>query len=174
LAILGGSFRLLVRASLPLVLLFILSACGGSTPAKEPTSSRVVRGPGFTFAAPSAWTARRTPDGAVAKRGDSQVSATVFALLKPYDPSRFGAAAKELDGVAERLAGQAGGAITERVTTVVDGRKIRAYRYESNGARMRIGFLLEGKREYQLLCTSPGAADVDGACSLLFSSFSAA
>jgi hypothetical protein len=123
---------------------------------------------------PAAWTTRRTGSALVASRGESHVSATVFVLLKRYDPTRFGAAAKELDGVAQRLAVQAGGSLTERTTTVVDGRRIRAYRYESKGEHLRIGFVLEGKREYQLLCAAPRATDTDGACSLLFSSFTLA
>jgi len=48
---LARSFRLPARAVLPLALVFILSACGGGT-TTEPVSTRVVRGPGFTFAVP--------------------------------------------------------------------------------------------------------------------------
>jgi hypothetical protein len=85
----------------------------------------------------------------------------------------FDAVAKELDGVAAKLAAQAGGKVTERVTTTVDGRKIRAYRYTGGPTETRIGFVLDGKDEYQLLCQVPeGASDPDGACALLFDSFS--
>jgi hypothetical protein len=167
LAILRGSFRSLARTVLPLAPLFILSACGGST-ASEPVSTRLVHGPGFTFAAPSAWTAARKEGAASARRGDDLVSATVFTLLKTYKPSLFDAAAKELDGVAERLAAQAGETLSERATTTVAGRRIRAYRFGST----RIGFLLEGKREYQLLCKlPPDGSDTDKACELLFKTF---
>ncbi len=123
---------------------------------------------------PAGWATRRTATALVASRGDSQVSATVFTRLKTYAPTRFAEAAKELDGVAAKLAAQSGGSVTESVSTVVDGRKIRAYRFESKGVHMRIGFVLEGRREYQLLCTSPGATDTDGACALLYASFSIA
>lgn len=137
-------------------------------------ATRVVEGPGFSFSVPEGWTTRRTAAGLVASRGGSQVSATVFTLLKPYDPARFGAAARELDGVAARLAARSGGSVTESVTTVVDGRKIRAYRFVSKGIRTRIGFFLDGRREVQLLCTASSATDTDGACALLYASFSTA
>ena len=62
---------------------------------------------------------------------------------------------------------------TESKTTTVDGGKIRAYRFEAKGLQTRVGFVLRGKREYQLLCQA-SSGDPDGACALLFSSFSAA
>lgn len=93
----------------------------------------------------------------VAKHGTALVSVTRFPLLKEYDPARFGAAAKELDRIAARLDPRARGETVE-----VAGRKVRSYRY---GDR-RIGFVLEGKREYQLFCVRAAAA-----CDLLYSSF---
>ena len=50
-------------------------------------------------------------------------------------------------------------------TVDVAGEKIRVYRFGT----MRIGFVLRGKREFQLLCDNVGAA-----CALLFKSFSLA
>jgi len=88
---------------------------------------------------------------------------TTYTLQKPYTPALFAAAAKELDGVAGKLAAAAGTTLNEKQTLTVAGEKIRAYRF---GA-MRIGFVLVGKREYQLLCQ--GATD---ACAALFKSFS--
>jgi hypothetical protein len=115
----------------------------------------------------------RPANGVVARKGDFRVSATTFPLLKTYEPGMFDAVARELDGVAAKLAAQAGGKVTEEVTTTVDGRKIRAYRYSGGRTETRIGFVLDGKREYQLLCEVPtGASDPDGACTLLFDSFS--
>ncbi len=92
---------------------------------------------------------------------------TTFRLLKSYDPARFAAAANELDGVAARLAVQAGGKLTESTTSVVAGRKIRSYRFESKGVPTRIGFVLFGKSEYQLVCSG----NTGSPCDLLFSSF---
>jgi hypothetical protein len=104
------------------------------------------------------------------RSGEKQVSVVVYPLLKPYRPDLFAAAAKELDRVASQLAAKDGQAVSKRETTTVDGRKVRAYRFGTT----RIGFVLVGKREYELLCElRPDGSDTDGACALLFASFSA-
>jgi hypothetical protein len=121
-----------------------------------------VRGTGFTFDVPEGWNVSTPKDAVVARHGSALVSVTRFPLLKPYDPAEFGAVAKELDRVAGQLAKQAGGSLDAKETTTVAGRKIRAYRYRGN----RIGFVLDGRREYQLFCKQAGDA-----CDLLFSSF---
>ena len=110
---------------------------------------------------------RKTGKNLVATKGNGLVSVTRFTLIKPYEPAKFQAAAKELDGVAAQLAEQNGGKVTKRETTRVAGRKIRAYTIAANGRTMRIGFVLDDKSEYQLVCS--GAART--ACDLLFSSF---
>jgi hypothetical protein len=121
---------------------------------------------------PQSWRVTRPANGVVARKDNFRVSVTTFPLLKTYEPGMFDAVARELDGVAAKLAAQAGGKVTERVTTTVDGRKIRAYRYTGGPTQTRIGFVLDGKREYQLLCEAPtGASDPNGACTLLFDSF---
>src|SRR6185437_5662469 len=116
LAMFGGSFRLAARASLPLALLFILSACGGSTTTTA-SPAQGVRGTGFTIEAPAGWQVARTARVVTARRGSALVSVSVFPLVKAYDPAIFDRAAKELDGVARRLAERAGGTITESKTT---------------------------------------------------------
>jgi hypothetical protein len=130
-----------------------------------------VRGAGFSFAVPPAGQSSAATGIVAARRGNASVSVRTFTLVKPYDPARFGAAAKELDGIAGKLAAAAGTSLAEKQTTTVDGVKIRAYRFGST----RIGFFLSGRREYQLLCRlAPDGTDRDGACSLLFASFNAA
>jgi hypothetical protein len=121
---------------------------------------------------PQGWQVARRPNRIAARKGDALVSVTLFPLVKPYDPAKFAAAAKELDGVAATLAARAGGTLTERATTTVAGRKIRTYRYTYGDTELRLGFVLDGMREYQLLCQAPAARnDPDGACTLLFDSF---
>jgi hypothetical protein len=161
LAILCDSFRLLARALLPLAVLFILSACGGAK-RQEAHRTQGVRGAGFTALFPAGWRVHRPADGVVARHAGELVSVTAFPLLKPYDPADFAAAARELDHVAARLARQAGEPLASSATVTVANRKVRAYRYGPN----RIGFVLVGKREYQLFC-----ARATTACDLLFSSF---
>jgi hypothetical protein len=102
----------------------------------------------------------------------------VFTLRNPYDPAQFARAARELDRVAAELVARSNAKLTERVTSTVDGKRIRAYRFgarpaNGRGYDARIGFLLQGKREYELYCQdAAGKGDTDGACALLFSSFS--
>ena len=162
---------------LPIVALSA-AACGSST--KQHFAERSVRGPGFRFSAPQAWSVHATATSASAKSSGTPpatVSAAVFRLVKAYSPARFAEATKELDDVAAELARKAGGSITESATTTVAGRKIRAYRFSARSAEgqryeNRIGFVLSGRREVQLLCQVPaGAGDPDGACGLLFDSF---
>jgi hypothetical protein len=152
---------------LPLALLFILAACGSGTKT-HPVSTRVVRGPDFSFSSPSGWRTSRTERVVAVRNGASRVSVTTYTLQKPYRPALFAAAAKELDGIAQKLAAEAGRTLTEKQTVLVDGKRIRAYRFGTT----RIGFVLVGRREYQLLCElPPDGKDAGGACGLLFKSF---
>ncbi len=121
---------------------------------------------------PQGWQVSRKPNRVTAQQGDALVSVTLFALVKPYDPAKFAAVAKELDRVAATLAARAGGILTDRATATVAGRKIRAYRYTRGDVGLRLGFVLENRQEYQLLCQAPTArGDPDDACKLLFASF---
>jgi hypothetical protein len=138
----------------------MLAACGS---AKHAPATRSVAGAGFSVEVPAAWRVSQTRSGMVARAGRTLVSVTVFPLRRPYSPSQFDAAATELDRVATKLAARAGATVSERLTTTVADRRIRAYRY----ARTRVGFVLVDRREYELLCV--GQSD---ACALLFSSFS--
>jgi len=145
---------------LPLAVVSILAACGSGGSHRAETLQ--VSGQGFSFEAPAGWHVSRTKAGVVARGGGSLVSVTRFALRRPYDPSQFAAASAELDRVADKLAAQAGATVTDRSTTTVADRSIRAYSY----ADTKVGFVLVGRREYELLCV--GQSD---ACALLFSSF---
>jgi hypothetical protein len=139
-----------------------------------------VSGPGFRFEVPQGWSPHRVQRGVVARPGADGgvlVSATTFRLLKAYDPAEFARASAYLDGVAAKLARNAHGKLTGSETVKVSGRRVRAYRFTSSSASggsydNRIGFVLQGRTEVQLLCRTPaGQGDQDGACSLLFSSF---
>jgi hypothetical protein len=174
LAILGGSFRLLARAVLPLALLFILSACGSSAEPEAP-ATKAVPGAGFRFDAPAGWRVSRSEDALTARNGSALVSVTTYRLLKAYDPARFEAVAGELDRSVKKLVQQADGTLVESRTTDVAGRKVRDYRYVAKGFATRLGFVFEDKREWQLLCRARAEDDdPDGACKLLFESFSVA
>jgi hypothetical protein len=137
------------------------------------TSAKVVTGPGYSFSVPKGWTVGHPHDAVTARNGDALVSVTTYKLLKPYEPALFDGVAAELDRSVARLAKQAKGTLVEKKTVEVDGRKVRAYRYVARGFASRLGFVLQGKREWQLLCrTRAEDPDPDGACTLLFDSFS--
>jgi hypothetical protein len=172
------------KKTLPLILAIVLAlslaACGGGSKTGSVAANAVVRGTGFRFEAPPGWRTSRTDASVVVRQdaaGGALVSATSFALLKPYSPKLFARAAKELDSVAAKLAAQSHTTIGESQTVSVGGEKVRAYRLTVKPASgtpfdERIGFVLHGKREIQLLCRAPiGASDPDGACALLYSTF---
>src|SRR2546423_15389271 len=82
-----------------LILAFLAASCGGSAKHAQTAAHASVHGPGFSFEAPAAWSAKRVRTEAVASRdptGTAPVSATVFTLRKPYSPKLFARAATEL------------------------------------------------------------------------------
>jgi len=166
--------------SLAIVVPLVLAACGGASQHAPPAGRSIVKGLGFRFEAPAGWTTNSTGRAAEARRdaaGRVMVSATAFTLQKPYTPKLFARAAAELDRVAAKLAAQSRSKLAESKTITVGGGRVRAYRlavHPASGASFdeRIGFVLLGRREYQLLCRAPvGSGDPDGACALLYSSF---
>jgi hypothetical protein len=157
-----GSFRFL--GVVPLV---ILAGCGGSTSAKTQT----VRGDGFSYTAPADWTVVRKGPSVAAVNGDvDRVEVVRFTLEKPYKVALFAAAAKELDGVAGRLAGQLSGKVASSSTSEVGGRKARSYTIDYGGKTQELAFVLAGRNEFQLLCRRDASAANDS-CAQLFSTF---
>jgi hypothetical protein len=116
---------------------------------------------------PKGWNTSVRGTGVTARSGGAFVSVRRFRLQRRYESSMFAAAVPELDRVAEGLAADAGVKLTSRSTMLVAGRRSRVYRYRGT----KIGFVLVGRFEYQLLCSSPGGGDPAGACALLFTSF---
>ena len=159
----------------------LASSCGGSAPPKATGPSHTVAAPASPSPSPDGWTDTRTGATVVARRPGRRAArlGDRIPLAKPYSAALFATAAKELDGVAAKLARASGGTVTESVTTTVDGQEVRAYRFTAHppgkpSTDDRIGFLLEGRHEYQLLCRAPaGSGDPDGACALLFGRFAA-
>jgi hypothetical protein len=130
-----------------------------------------VRGSGFAFKAPAGWTVTRREGVTAAASGKvDRVEVRVFPLARRYDPSRFAEAAGELDGIAVRLARQLDGRVVERETVLVTDRKARSYRIEYDGKAQQLTFVLNGRREYQLLCRRAVDGD-DGPCLQLVESF---
>jgi predicted small lipoprotein YifL len=180
LAMRGPSFRLLARTVVPgrrgakrllaLAALLALAGCGG----KAPPKAQALSGPGFDFTAPGGWKVTAQTRSVEAASGDRAVSVTVFALKRAFRPALWPKVVPELDGVAASLADQLRGLAGAGTTVTVAGRRARRYDISfSRGGKdfvERITFVLDGKREFQLLCRYPAGAD-EPACAALGSSF---
>jgi hypothetical protein len=148
----------------------VLAGCGG----KAAPKTQILIGPGFDFTAPAGWTAKREARSAGASSGDRAVSVTVFALKRRFTAALWPKVVPELDRVAASLADQLRGRVNEGATVTIAGRRARRYdiAFSRSGKNFveRISFLLDGKREFQLLCRYPAGAD-EPACAALGSSF---
>lgn len=129
-------------------------------------------GDGYRFDAPAGWKVTRTARIISAAEGDELVSVTVFPLAKPFRVELWEKAVPELDRVAGQLAAELGGRVAVSETSTLASRRARSYEieYTTGGKPLveRIGFVLVGKREYQLLCRYAGD---DDACAAFMLSF---
>ena len=146
-----------------LVLALILAGCGGA----GNSNWQQVQGSGFRFQAPAGWTVA----GATASNGPiDRVQVNEFRLVHVYVPAKQAATAKELDGVADRLAEQLKGKVVSRRTLKVAGLDARTYAIHHKGLTEEFTFVLSGRHEYELLCRRAAGAD-DTACRKLVTSF---
>lgn len=108
-----------------------------------------------------------------------RIEVATFRLARVYRPALWPRVVHELDGVASQLADRLApeAARSPGRTSVIAGRRARVYDivYSRDGGRRteRVAFVLDGRREYQLLCrwSSDDPEEGEEACSLLFSSF---
>jgi len=158
-----------------------VAGCGGESGGAKPIATHTVSGPGFTVAAPEEREVERTPRSVTvlpAEEASQELeSVTIFPLVKPFRPALWPQAAKELDGVAERLAATLGGELLEEPETVLrGGLRGRQYEigYEREGIelRQRLTLLLSRRTEYQLLCRWEASTDVPEACEIVARTFS--
>ena len=181
------SFRWLPTASFPRLeggkpalagvaaAVIVLAGCGSGGHKASASDVKTVSGGGYRFSAPSSWSVSRT-GREVTAIGDpvDLVGVTTFRLARAYRPSLWTKAVEALDRTAADLAAQYDGELLARKTIVVTGRRARRYEiaYHADGVAMveQIAFVLEGRREYQVLCRFERGGD-DGACRNLFSSF---
>jgi hypothetical protein len=156
----------------------VLAGCGGGGSPAE----RTVVGNGFTVAVPSDWDVRsgaRAVTAAPAETSVERVSVTSFPLARRFVPRLWPQAVRQLDGVAARLARELdpSAALSPGRTEVIGGRRARVYDvvYTRGGGRRveRFGFVLSGRREYELGCRWDEGDPGEGksACELLFRSF---
>lgn len=148
-----------------LVVVLVLAGCGGGS--KEGDAGRPVAGEGFAVQVRDGWSVRRGVRSLTAKNGAAIVSVTVFPLVKRFESQMFASVVPELDRVAAQLAAREGAKLSSSRTEKIAGRDARVYDLSRAGVAERIGFVLAGRREYQLYCRPTGDP-----CDLLFSSFS--
>ena len=128
-------------------------------------------GDGFRFAAPAGWTVAQTARSSAASSGPvNRVEVQTYRLVRPYRAELFDAASRELDRIAGALAVQLHGRVASRATTRVAGRDARSYRIDYDSRVSEITFVLDGRREYELLCRRPAAAASD-TCAAFVRSF---
>lgn len=105
-----------------------------------------------------------------ASSGPELVQVATFRLIRPYSAPLFRRVAKELDvrmaGVAEQTSGKLAGSSV----VTAGGIRSHSYRVATNDRVDDYTFVLQGMREYQLLCRRPASHD-DENCRLLLSSF---
>lgn len=172
------SRRLVSAAALASVALIavIAAGCGGKATRTSPSrTDQTVKGASYTFAAPADWRVARTVRGiSAAGTGSRLVSVAVYKLVKRYTPARFEAAARELDGVAARLAAGRNGKVTAKETATVAGRQVRSYRidyvHRGESLSQQVTFVLRGTMEWLLVCRR-ASTDPDEPCAQLLSSF---
>jgi hypothetical protein len=181
------SFRSLPSASFPgfrgckpalvglAAAVIVLAGCGGGGHKATASDVQTVTGDGFRFSAPSTWSVHRTGRHVTVTSGAVDlVGVTTFTLARRYRPQLWSKVVPALDSAARDLAAQLHGELRSGVTVAVAGRRARRYEiaYRSDGKSLveRTAFVLEGRREHQLLCRFEAGAD-DGACRTLLSSF---
>jgi len=156
------------RAKLALfpVVASILAGCGGAASPKP----QIVQGSDFRFQAPAGWLVTAAGTRASAAQGDDLVRAETFMLLKPYRHALLRPAVRELDAKTQQLAAAMKAKITSRATRTVAGNDARTYVLAYDGKQQQLTFVLDGSREFELICRIAAGAD-DAPCMQLVESF---
>jgi hypothetical protein len=181
---LRSSFRWLVRRFVPgrnrckqaILAAFALVVAGcGSGDRTSPLKN--VQGTGYTFSAPASWEIVRTARQVQAVEGKKSfalVAVSRLPLLHVFRAELWSKVVPELDRVADGVAQQQHGSVTEAKDVKISGEPARKYlvAYDLRGKKLveTIAFVLRGKTEYELLCryAQDGSSD---ACDTLLETF---
>ena len=146
-----------------------LSGCGGGH-----GGTKIIAGAGYSFTAPGNWKVGRFQRSVQVAHGVQLVSVSHFPLLHRFRPELWPKAVPEMDRSAEGLRADQHGTVVSRGTTMVAGLRARRYdiAYERGGKKLteRVGFVLRGRTEYELLCRFEQGKSAS-ACDTLFASF---
>ena len=112
--------------------------------------------------------------GTTSASKDSQlVQVSTFPLVKRYDDALFGKVARELGARMQQVAATLHGKVTHAHTVIVANIKSHSYDVTAGPAVYEYTFVLQGRREYQLLCRYPTGKS-NSACVQLLRSFTPA
>ena len=131
---------------------------------------QIVRGSDFHFEAPAGW---KVGTGATVSAANGPVDllqVKTFMLLKPYRHALLAGAVRELDADLVRIAAEQKARIVARQTTKVAGNDARSYTLSYDGKLQQMTFVLDGSREFQLICRR-SAGDDDTPCVQLLATF---
>ena len=99
-----------------------------------------------------------------AARAGNLVRVATFSLQKEYSPGLFDRVDRELRLRMRQIAAQTGGTVSGSSTVTAGGIRSHSYQVTTGDHIDEYTFVLQGKREYQLLCRrskSAGAAVCD-------------
>jgi hypothetical protein len=153
-----------------LLAVLILSACGGSAEPKAQSSWQTVRGPGFRFEAPKGWKVATAAKRTTASHGKNLVQVGTYPLVKPYRDDLFGKVEVELRSRMEDLARQNGEHVRGTKTVTANGGRAHMFELGDGDHLDEYTFVLQGMREYLLLCRRPEGDQTDY-CARLITSF---
>lgn len=122
-----------------------------------------VHGAGVRFSAPAGWKVTRTPRTVSASHGSELVQVATFPLVRPYTGSLFDKVTRELDVRMRAVAKQLGGTVSGTKTVTAGGIRSHQYSVAAGGDVVEYTFVLQGKREFELLCRRPSSKG-DGTC----------
>ena len=94
----------------------------------------------------------------------------MFRLTEPYRSTLFAEATRELDRRVGELASLQKGRVAARLTVRVAGMDARSYRIAYGPLVEEISFVLDRRREYELLCRRSATA-TDQVCRRFAASF---
>jgi hypothetical protein len=147
----------------------LAAGCGGAH-----VPPRVLSGKGYAFSAPGDWTVTRTARSIQAAHGLEVVSVSRFPLLRPFRAVLWPKVVPEIDRIAAGIASDQHGSVSTEVTVTIGREQARRYDidYERGGRKLveRLGFVLQAKTEYELLCRFERGKSAS-ACKVLFRSF---
>jgi hypothetical protein len=148
----------------------ILAGCGGSSASEPQGQWQSLRGPGFSFQAPAGWQVERAKSRVSATHDAELVQVATFPLLRRYDAKLFDDVARELRTRMQQIAGATNGRVSGERTVRAGGIRSHAYDVTVGDQVDEYTFVLDGKREYLLLCRRSSDQQAE-ACERLATSF---